>query len=309
MKCKICGAVLKPGARECEFCGNSDFIPEMLPEADVKPVKTAETYFKRPNNVRDLTGNETVIVHNTAPTRRKFCKRCGRELNPNGKCRICDNDRPPPVTPQITERDEELSSRRNKKKENRIPPAVVVLLCLIGIAVLFAVASLYGFKWINSEQEDEPKSTSETVETAVDTPTETAKAQDWQPEGTLAPVTTPQTAPTPTPTKGAASPAPAKPVDPAEQKGGVYKYDTHKKVITEAELDKMQRLDIKTIYNEIYARHGMIFTDKTLKTYFESQVWYEGKTSDESAIEAQFNANEKENKRIIFEYQKKKGWR
>ena len=91
-------------------------------------------------------------------------------------------------------------------------------------------------------------------------------------------------------------------------------YDTDKKIITVSELDKYKnqsngREKIKRIYWEIYARHGYTFDDD-LADYFEtSHSWYMPTTSDKSEVESQFNSYEKENIKIIEDYQRKQGWR
>lgn len=46
-------------------------------------------------------------------------------------------------------------------------------------------------------------------------------------------------------------------------------------LITEGELEKLDDKTVELIKNEIYARHGYIFTNRALKKYFESFNWYE----------------------------------
>lgn len=54
--------------------------------------------------------------------------------------------------------------------------------------------------------------------------------------------------------------------------------------------------------NEIYARHGRIFDDPEIQTYFESKSWYEGTISGDefdSQVDSIFNEYEKENVELI----------
>jgi hypothetical protein len=45
-------------------------------------------------------------------------------------------------------------------------------------------------------------------------------------------------------------------------------------LVTDESLGALFAEDIRILRNEIYARHGRIFKDKTLQQYFETQAWY-----------------------------------
>lgn len=51
--------------------------------------------------------------------------------------------------------------------------------------------------------------------------------------------------------------------------------------------------------NEIYARHGRIFTDSMIRAYFESQEWYQGTILPEEFTENILNDVEKANIEFI----------
>lgn len=57
---------------------------------------------------------------------------------------------------------------------------------------------------------------------------------------------------------------------------GLYPQASQRLLLTE-ELQNMSEYDIKIMRNEIYARHGMIFTNNELNDYFNKQPWYERK--------------------------------
>ncbi len=53
------------------------------------------------------------------------------------------------------------------------------------------------------------------------------------------------------------------------------------------------------IINEIYARHGYIFKDKDLNSYFSVYSWYEGDTKDMKTIESRLNDYETKNIKFL----------
>ena len=70
--------------------------------------------------------------------------------------------------------------------------------------------------------------------------------------------------------------------------------------------DDIQGLSAKQLMlarNEIYARHGRIFQDDEVRTYFESQPWYHGIISPEDFSEALLSEIEKENIKLIQDYE------
>ncbi len=92
------------------------------------------------------------------------------------------------------------------------------------------------------------------------------------------------------------------------------KYDGDSKLYTEQYINAIAPLDseavkklfIKALRNEIYARHGRIFISLDMKQIFESAPWYKPKKDFK---ESDLNETEKKNVEIIFEYEKKMGWK
>ena len=66
-------------------------------------------------------------------------------------------------------------------------------------------------------------------------------------------------------------------------------------------LEGMFREDARKLRNEIYARHGMVFKDKTLRNYFSSLDWYK---PDPKYTDASLSAIEKGNAAAILAYEK-----
>ena len=135
------------------------------------------------------------------------------------------------------------------------------------------------------------------VETQAPTPT-----PEVTPEPTLEPTPTqaPTQAPTPTPT-----PKPTEPPRNITQNKILFPSDS--KYITEADLSGLSKYDVDLIRNEIFARKGYVFTNKTFKNYFESQSWY---TPNPAAnYNMKLNEYEQYNANFILEYQVAQGWK
>lgn len=70
--------------------------------------------------------------------------------------------------------------------------------------------------------------------------------------------------------------------------------------------DKMERLNAKALRNEIYARHGRIFTTPEMRKIFETATWYRPRSDFK---ESELNDVEKKNIEFIFSFEKTKGWK
>lgn len=80
--------------------------------------------------------------------------------------------------------------------------------------------------------------------------------------------------------------------------------------ISKSDLKGLTKEECRLALNELYARHGRKFDDKSYREYFSQFDWYEPSIDpedfDESAI---FNDIEIANRNLIVDYEKKKGWR
>ena len=79
--------------------------------------------------------------------------------------------------------------------------------------------------------------------------------------------------------------------------------------IIEKDLEKLTKEQLRIALNELYARHGYIFNNEELKTYFESKSWYQGTVNSDSFNESVFNEYETVNKDFIAKYMEEKGYR
>ena len=80
---------------------------------------------------------------------------------------------------------------------------------------------------------------------------------------------------------------------------GDYLLASDTQVITEVDLSKMNDTELKYAYEEIFARHGKIYSDANLEKYFNSKDWY---TPDPSFSESDLTGLELENANYINEY-------
>jgi hypothetical protein len=64
---------------------------------------------------------------------------------------------------------------------------------------------------------------------------------------------------------------------------GKYPQSSTRRLIR-ADIRGQSKWTLSLMRNEIYARHGYIFSDPNLKRYFENQSWYSGKTTDATKI-------------------------
>lgn len=85
-----------------------------------------------------------------------------------------------------------------------------------------------------------------------------------------------------------------------EEAKGTFLFPSYSVLITDEELEKLDDKKIELIKNEIYARHGYIFTNQALKKYFESFSWY--KPNDDYSPKL-LNQTEKANLKIIKKFQ------
>lgn len=80
--------------------------------------------------------------------------------------------------------------------------------------------------------------------------------------------------------------------------------DSSNRALTTAEVAGLSKDQLKIARNEIFARHGYIFTTPEMKSYFESKSWYHGSIPNESFdTEAMLSQVEKDNIKLIKGYE------
>ena len=81
--------------------------------------------------------------------------------------------------------------------------------------------------------------------------------------------------------------------------------DIDKRYYTDQDVQGKSKDQIQAMLNELYARHGYIFKDETLKSQYEKQSWYKGTESDMSKVEQSFNTYEKKNMEYLTDVRSK----
>ena len=114
-----------------------------------------------------------------------------------------------------------------------------------------------------------------------------------EPTATAAPATpAPTPVPTPTPEPTPTPPAPT---------GGTYILpDSDSRMLTEADLENLGERELMRARNEIFARHGFIFTTQWIQGYFLTQGWYRGTTPANQFDSSVFNSYERANIDLIL---------
>lgn len=71
--------------------------------------------------------------------------------------------------------------------------------------------------------------------------------------------------------------------------------DSSDTVLDTADIEALSDTDLRYAINELYARHGYIFKDSTLKAYYEQFSWYNGTVSADDFTSDMFNSVELKN--------------
>ena len=85
--------------------------------------------------------------------------------------------------------------------------------------------------------------------------------------------------------------------------------DSQTRIITEDDLVGLTAEQCRIARNEIYARHGRIFSDSELQSYFEGTSWYYGYLTADEFDESVLSQTEKDNLNTISNYESEQGWR
>ena len=166
-----------------------------------------------------------------------------------------------------------------------------LLIAMIAIVLAMLVVTFLAFTGKLGPHDDEP----EPVAEATMTPEQIAEltavpTAEPTSEPTAEPTSAPTPAPTPTPTP---TPAPAT--------GGTYILpESDSRMLTEADLEGLGERELMLARNEIFARHGFIFTTQWIQGYFLTQGWYRGTTPAAQFDSGVFNSYERANIDLIL---------
>ena len=77
---------------------------------------------------------------------------------------------------------------------------------------------------------------------------------------------------------------------------------------TEEELSRLDSYGLCITRNEIYARHGRMFSDQNIQDYFNRQDWYVAQTASAEFDESVLNEVEQYNVDLIHSYEMQQGY-
>ncbi len=238
-----------------------------------------------------------------------YCSSCGYENKDEYRfCLGCGTPRPQPEPeppkPAVKQAPKKVSLTQEERKGG-IALLVLLLFALLLIAAVVAV--LLKFPLFGAQKPEQAPAGAVNARHISDI------ASTESPEGggtssyvfgtdelvptTPAPEATPEPSPTPLPTpEPTHEPTPT--VDPDYLIPG-----SDSRYITEAELDNLSREQIMLARNEIYARHGWIFSTPELASYFNAKSWYRGTVDPRYFSESVFNEYESANINLIRQYE------
>ena len=229
-----------------------------------------------------------------------FCVKCGQELKPGAKfCTKCGA----PVSkaqmnaenPVEINRSEpkQMHTKASKQKKTLVGLIVILALLLVlggGLAVYYFAGNteigedLERMEDVRDDNEtgQEPKEPSE--EENVDMETESVES------------VIPETRVVET--------------EVATKEQSQYILPTsNSEYLTMEDLEGLTATECRVARNELYARHGRMFTDEALQAYFDSRDWYVGSIAPEDFDESVLNEYEFANRDLIVVYEEEKGYR
>lgn len=85
--------------------------------------------------------------------------------------------------------------------------------------------------------------------------------------------------------------------------------DSDKRYLQMSDLEGFTAEQCRLARNELFARHGRLFSDESLQAYFNSKSWYVGTILPENFDDSVFNEYEIANRDLIVQFEKERGYR
>ena len=80
------------------------------------------------------------------------------------------------------------------------------------------------------------------------------------------------------------------------------------RLLERKDLENLSAEQCRLARNELYARHGRMFDDAALQSYFESCSWYQGSIPAANFSDTVLSEIEVKNRDFIVAYEKEKGY-
>ena len=263
MKCKRCGAELEAGARFCPACGA------------LQPM---------------------------------ICPHCGAESRPGSRdCSACGKKLP------LVDREDKLIYTKRKKHTGAIIATAVGVLCallLLGGAVMLLIDNLdFGRQEVLQEEnlpeeilpEEQPTIS---IQPEVQRPEPEQKPEAQEPAVEEEPPVEEEEPPVEEeePPVEEEEPPLEEEEPPVEDKYVDSEWifaDSSERLLTDADVAGLSAWELKVARNEIYARHGRMFTSADLKAHFEGCSWYEGTIAPEDFSDTMLSKTELANVQFL----------
>lgn len=84
--------------------------------------------------------------------------------------------------------------------------------------------------------------------------------------------------------------------------------DSNTRVLSHMDLQNLTPEQCRLARNELYARHGRMFDDPNLQSYFQSKSWYYGTIPADEFSDSMLSDIEIQNRNLIVDYEKEMGY-
>lgn len=204
--------------------------------------------------------------------------------------------------------------KQQENKDNMLYVFLGILTVVLLAGIIWGAVTLIK---LNKDEEpyDEPGSAvAEEIDPEIPEGVTTEKEVSVIPEETIDPeeseiIVTPEVTPLPTPivTQPPATPVPTQP--PVVYSNDYVIPDSSSRLLSYADLTGLGEWELRVARNEIYARHGRIFKDDALNSYFRSKSWYVPSIpADVFDDNNMLSKTELKNAKLITEYEKACGY-
>ncbi|WP_458407204.1 YARHG domain-containing protein [Anaerotignum sp.] len=211
----------------------------------------------------------------------KYCTKCGKKLEENVKfCTGCGAK----ISNVPSEPEQETIQESIPQKEEPVKKtgSKAVPLLVIGLVVAVLVGFLFFSQAKDKQEQEMPEDNYGTTLMHKDD-----ESEDEIPEDEIEP----------------------EEIEPEEFEPEYILPESDQKYLKKSDLFGLTEEECRLARNEIYARHGRIFKDKTLQEYFNSFDWYVPKIQPDDFREDILNKYEVANKDLIVEYEEEQGYR
>lgn len=210
----------------------------------------------------------------------------------------------PKLAPKKKER-EQLAQQKEKQENSRLNKLLIGMIAAVALVlVILSVTFLKMTRELGDEVEFSRPEQTATERPVADTPQPIIQEQEIS---FATPAPTPETTPTPTPEPTPApTPEPTPSLTPVPSDSPYLLPESDSRYLTRDDLAGLTHEQCCLARNEIYARHGRIFSTAAISRYFTGKSWYSASVSAENFSDTVLNAYEVENISFISAYETEK---